>query len=181
MGRRLVLLPVFVTLILVGSAGGASASTRVTIRSAQVTGLGSVLVDARGRTLYTKATKSASCVVACAVTWPPVLVNGAAQAGAGPGLTAAKLGTIKRPDGYTQVTYNGFALYRYAADQKAGDVKGQAAGGVWFAVSPASGKPVKAAPADATKPGAPATNGGIGAGGEMEPYPSVAGGSGMMN
>ena len=44
---------------------------------------------------------------------------------AGPGVLLSKLGTIKRPDGGLQVTYHGLALYRYAPDRKAGDVKGQ--------------------------------------------------------
>ena len=34
---------------------------------------------------------------------------------AGAGISAAKLSTVKRPDGSTQVTYAGFPLYRYWA------------------------------------------------------------------
>ena len=42
-----------------------------------------------------------------AKVWPPLLVKAGAKPTVGPGLSAAKLGTIKRPDGGTQVTYNG--------------------------------------------------------------------------
>jgi hypothetical protein len=50
-------------------------------------------------------------------------------------VSAAKLSTVKRPDGGTQVTYAGLPLYRYAADKKPGDVKGQGVEGTWFAVT----------------------------------------------
>jgi Secreted repeat of unknown function len=58
-------------------------------------------------------------------------------------VTAAKLGTIKRPDGRLQVTYNGLALYRYDDDKKAGQAKGQGEAGIWYAITPA-GKITKA-------------------------------------
>ena len=51
--------------------------------------------------------------------FPPLTVTGAKPA-AGPGLDASKLGTHKRPDGLVQVTYNGFALYRYEYDTEWG-------------------------------------------------------------
>ena len=177
---------VLLMLVGVGGAFAAVTSTRVTIQSGKVTGLGSVLVNANGLTLYhmtSEAKRSISCTVVCAATWPPLLVTGAAKPVAGSGLVASKIGTIKRPDGDVQVTYNGFALYRYAADKKAGDAKGQALGGVWYAIRPSSGKIVKTAlnvTAGASTSGA-STNGG--GGGEMDPpYPSMgAGMSGAMS
>lgn len=51
----------------------------------------------------------------------------------------ALLGTTKRGDGTTQVTYKGHPLYTYAGDQKAGDTNGQgvsAYGAKWYAVTP---------------------------------------------
>jgi predicted lipoprotein with Yx(FWY)xxD motif len=59
---------------------------------------------------------------------------------AGSGATASMLGTTKRSDGQPQVTYNGHPLYRFAADNAAGDTNGEgitAFGAAWFAVSPA--------------------------------------------
>jgi predicted lipoprotein with Yx(FWY)xxD motif len=96
---------------------------------------------------------------ACAALWSPVLVSGSAKPTAGAGLTAAKLGTIKRPGGQVQVTYNGLPLYRYSPDKKSGEVLGEDVGGVWFAVS-SVGKIVKHAPAATTTP--TTTSGGYG-------------------
>ena len=110
--------------------------------------LGSILVDGEGRTLY-HFTKDVNGTIAytgtCASTWPPFVVTGAApQAPAGGGTVA----TVTRPDGGTQVTFNGAPLYRYSGDSKAGDTNGQGIGGLWFVVSPtaAATTPTTAAP-----------------------------------
>jgi predicted lipoprotein with Yx(FWY)xxD motif len=105
------------------------------------TRLGQVLVDSNGLTVYlfladssaTSACNSASCVQ----YWPPVLTNGAPQAGTG--VNASLLGTIARADGTTQVTYAGHPLYRFVTDKVAGDETGQgvnAFGAPWYVVSP---------------------------------------------
>jgi predicted lipoprotein with Yx(FWY)xxD motif len=102
---------------------------------------GQVLVDSNGLTVYlfladnstTSNCNSASCVQ----YWPPVLTSGAPQAGAG--LNASLLGTIKRSDGTTQVTYAGHPLYRFVSDKAASDETGQgvnAFGAPWYVVSP---------------------------------------------
>ena len=67
------------------------------------------------------------------------------------------LGTTTRPDGNSQVTYNGVPLYYFANDEKPGDTNGQTVGDVWFVVDPiggAVGMPESAAPtpAPATSP-----------------------------
>ena len=77
------------------------------------------------------------CTAACAKFWPPLVVPRGTKPKAGAGISAAKLSTVKRPDGTTQVTYAGFPLYRYSGDTKAGDVKGQGFQGVWHAVTSA--------------------------------------------
>jgi predicted lipoprotein with Yx(FWY)xxD motif len=100
-----------------------------------------VLVDAQGFTLYlfTKDTGTTSnCSGGCATAWPPTLSTGAPVAGNG--LDATLLGTTKRADGATQVTYNGHPLYRFAADKAPGDSKGQGSGGFWYMVSAAGDK-----------------------------------------
>lgn len=113
---------------------------------AATTSLGSVLVGVDGRTVYlfTKDKGgSSTCTQACAAAWPPVLTAGAPQAGTG--VRADLLGTVRREDGGTQVTYNKHPLYYYAKDQKAGDVTGQNVrdfGGEWYAVTP-DGKKAK--------------------------------------
>ena len=115
-----------------------------TVGTTDVSGLGKILVDSTGRTVYLfeKDTgPKSTCSGACAAEWPPVTTTG--KPSAGNGLTASMLGTTKRSDGATQVTYNGHPLYRYAGDSKAGDTKGQGLdffGGEWYVLSPAGHK-----------------------------------------
>src|SRR5207248_110901 len=81
------------------------------------------VVSATGRTLYhyTDETKGkVDCAGACVKLWPPLVVKSGAKPVAGPGITASKLGVMKRPDGTFQVTYGGLGLYTYAGDKKAG-------------------------------------------------------------
>ena len=117
------------------STGGDGASAG-TVAVAE-TSLGEVLVDGEGMTLYLFTNDSggaSSCSGGCAETWPPLTVDG--EPAGGEGVDAAKLGTIDRDDGSTQVTYNGHPLYLYQADSAPGDVNGQGVGGVWYAVTP---------------------------------------------
>jgi predicted lipoprotein with Yx(FWY)xxD motif len=102
--------------------------------------VGEILVDAGGRTLYLftpDAQGASTCVDACADAWPPLLTSG--DPVAGPGAEVEQLGTVERADGGLQVTYGGWPLYLFAGDGAAGDVTGQAQGGVWFVVSPEGG------------------------------------------
>ena len=118
---------------------GSGGSSTVAVSDAG--SLGKILVDSQGRTVYLfeKDTGAMStCSGACAQEWPPVAAS--AKPTAGDGLSASKLGTTKRSDGTTQVTYNGHPLYLYSGDQKSGDTAGQGLdffGGKWYVVSPA--------------------------------------------
>jgi predicted lipoprotein with Yx(FWY)xxD motif len=105
-----------------------------------------MLVDGRGRTLYLfeadKGTAS-RCDGACASVWPPLTTAGSPVAGAG--VSASKLGTAKRGDGTTEVTYHGHPLYTYAGDSPPGQTTGQGSddfGAEWYAVS-AAGTPIE--------------------------------------
>jgi predicted lipoprotein with Yx(FWY)xxD motif len=107
---------------------------------------GKVLVDGNGRTLYLfeadKGTMS-KCDGACAAAWPPLTSSGKPTAGAG--VNASKLGTTKRPDGTTGVTYAGHPLYTYAGDTAKGQTAGEGLtdyGAEWYALS-AAGKTVE--------------------------------------
>ncbi|HET6835053.1 MAG TPA: hypothetical protein VFH30_14355 [Acidimicrobiales bacterium] len=105
------------------------------------TDLGTILVDADGRTLYLfmpDAQGASTCVDSCAATWPAL----PGPATAGDGADEALLGTADRPDdGSAQVTYNGWPLYHFASDAAPGDTNGQGIGDVWFVVD-ASGNAV---------------------------------------
>ena len=76
---------------------------------------GPILFDRRGQAIYLfdkEKSARADCYDACAAAWPPVLTKGDPQAGKG--IRQRLLGTTKREDGTTQVTYNGHPLYFYA-------------------------------------------------------------------
>ena len=117
----------------VAAAVAAAAPPSLTVvHSAQNSSLGTILVSASGRTLYHYSSDRknvATCLGSCAASWPPLVVAAGAKPVAGPGVTASWLGTFKRTDGKTQVTYRGMPLYLYAADKKAGDAKGQGKAG----------------------------------------------------
>jgi len=105
--------------------------------------LGTYLEDARGHALYEfkhdKHGKS-SCYSPCSTYWPPLLTHG--KPVAGHGVSASKLGTVKRKDGSRQVTYSGHPLYAYTGDTKANQTNGEgstAFGGEWYVMG-AKGK-----------------------------------------
>ena len=98
--------------------------------------LGAILVDSGGNTLYlfTDDERGVSnCYQGCAAAWPPLLTAG--DPTGGEGVPAGRVGTATREDGSTQVTYNGWPLYHFAADEAPSDMMGQNVGGMFFAVS----------------------------------------------
>jgi predicted lipoprotein with Yx(FWY)xxD motif len=121
------------------SEGGGSG----TIAGAEVEGLGTVLADAEGMTVYLytpdKGTTS-TCYGGCESAWPPVVAEGKPSAGEGAMSTA--LGTTKRKDGTMQVTYNGHPLYTFTGDTAPGEAVGQENDGTWFVLDE-SGEAVK--------------------------------------
>ena len=106
--------------------------------------VGTILVDANGRTLYLfekDQPNQSACAGACASAWPIDHTSAAPKAGGQ--VKASLLGTIKRGDGTTQVTYNQQPLYYYAGDTAAGQLNGQgvdAFGGGWDVLSPSGNK-----------------------------------------
>ncbi len=123
--------------VAVASAGGpppAEAGASVTLKTATIGGV-TVLTNASGLTLYWFAPDTAGtskCTGSCAAYWPPV--TGSPQAG--PGVTG-KLGTITRPDGAVQATYDGHPLYTYLGDSGPGQARGNNLnlhGGLWYEV-----------------------------------------------
>jgi predicted lipoprotein with Yx(FWY)xxD motif len=106
-------------------------------------GLGDILVDADGRTLYAflkDVDGKPTCQDACAKAWPAALVSG--KAVAGEGIDANIITTVATPDGKTQLKAGKWPLYRFSGDAAAGDTNGQGSGGNWFVVGK-DGKPIK--------------------------------------
>jgi predicted lipoprotein with Yx(FWY)xxD motif len=102
--------------------------------------LGKIITDGNGRTLYDfpidKGTMSV-CYGACASLWPPYTTN--AKPVAGPGVSQALIGTTRRHDGSTEVTYADHPLYYYAPDRSQGQISGQALnqfGAPWYVLAP---------------------------------------------
>jgi predicted lipoprotein with Yx(FWY)xxD motif len=110
-------------------------------------GLGQVLVDAQGHTLYAFSKDSgerSACTGRCAKAWPPLLVaHGEPEPSNGAG--ASRLGTITLPGGKRQVTYAGHPLYSFIGDKQPGQANGNgssAFGGTWTALK-GSGAPAR--------------------------------------
>ncbi|APX18195.1 MULTISPECIES: COG4315 family predicted lipoprotein [Phaeobacter] len=85
------------------------------------------LLAENGMSLYTfdKDKKNTSvCYDACAVKWPPYLVDQGAGAKDG-------LKKIKRKDGAMQWAKDGAPLYFWQGDKAPGDTSGDGVGGVW--------------------------------------------------
>lgn len=119
------------------AAASPAADDSAELKVSQTAELGSFLVDQNGKTLYlfTKDEPGVSnCAGECLVNWPPYKTVKPPKAD--DGVDQAKLGTITLADGSLQVTYNGWPLYYFIGDQKAGDVAGQNVGEVWFVVPP---------------------------------------------
>ena len=98
---------------------------------------GYVLATAAGRTVYwygkdVKGSGKSACVDGCLSAWPAV--TGKPFVAKGVQLASA-LGSITRPGGAVQATYNGHPLYTYAADTAVGETSGDGEGGVWHIVT----------------------------------------------
>lgn len=104
--------------------------------------LGSVVLDGQGFTLYrfdndNPEPPTSTCTDECSSQWPPVLVS---EKITFQNLDPATLGAVNRQDGTQQVTVGGWPVYRFADDEVPGQILGQGAQGVWFAVAPNGGK-----------------------------------------
>jgi predicted lipoprotein with Yx(FWY)xxD motif len=119
-------------------AGGVASGVELTVREAP--GLGPVVVDGEGYTLYrfdqdTARPPEATCVAECARTWPPVVADPEGALGLD-GIDQSTVAFVQRPDGDSQVTIGGWPVYRYSGDTVPGTTTGQGVDDTWFAVTP---------------------------------------------
>lgn len=108
-----------------GSAGPEPASVAKT-------GLGEVLADGAGMTLYTFAKDTpavSNCYGKCAELWPPLMAAADAQ-------PQGLYGVIARKDGSRQWAYQGMPLYGWVKDKQPGDTSGDGVKGVWSVARP---------------------------------------------
>lgn len=112
-------------------------TTKRVVREANNQALGhTVLIANNGLTLYSLSVEKHGnfiCTGSCLADWHPLVV----AAGVKPTGPVA-LGTIKRPDGKRQVTFEGRPLYTFDGDSKRGDAKGEGIKdvGTWHAAAP---------------------------------------------
>lgn len=82
-----------------------------------------VLTTLKGKTLYSLSVETKGkfiCTGSCLASWTPLtLPHGVKPKG------PVKLGTVKRPDGKTQVTFKGRPLYSFNGDVKRGEANGE--------------------------------------------------------
>jgi predicted lipoprotein with Yx(FWY)xxD motif len=102
--------------------------------------LGTILTDAKGMTLYRLSGESAGKFICtskvCLAAWHPLFTTPGSK------LTGANLlGTVQRPDGSQQVTYNGQPLYTFAPDKQPGQTSGEGVKdvGTWNTLKVAGG------------------------------------------
>jgi predicted lipoprotein with Yx(FWY)xxD motif len=140
---------------------GASSAASATISAKSVPGVGAVLVNGQGQTLYMLTSEKGgkiTCTQAngCTQAWPEtVLTDGATTAKAGGGVQSSLLGTVKDAGGNLEVTYNHWPLYTFSGDSGPGAAKGQGLtsfGGTWYVLN-RSGNPVTSRPSAHASPG----------------------------
>jgi predicted lipoprotein with Yx(FWY)xxD motif len=122
------------------TGAAAPAGDQPGLTAKEVGDLGTVLVDQGGYTLYRFDNDKANppttkCVDACATKWPPFTVDRSAKIRV-EGVEDAAIGLLERPDGKTQLTIKGWAVYRYSGDKAPGATDGQGVGGTWYAITP---------------------------------------------
>jgi predicted lipoprotein with Yx(FWY)xxD motif len=134
-----------------GTTGHAKRAKVVRVSTRKVQGLGQVLVDARGHTLYMfvpDKRRKVTCTGSCAIAWPPLKLPKGGKLVAGGKAKQKLLGSDRDPAGGRVVTYARWPLYTYVADTKPGAATGQALnanGGLWYVISP-SGKVLRKKP-----------------------------------
>ncbi len=138
------------------AAGVANAATSGVVSTTRNAQFGTILVS--GNAVYTLRATKVPCGTACLKVWPEVLLpKGVTTTTAGPGVNAARLGTVKRSGGSLQVTYRGKPLYYFFKDTRPDQVGGNLTDkwGKWSVV-------VTVKPAHGSSGGTPTTSAGSG-------------------
>ena len=127
------------------STSSTPAAKAVEVSTRTLPGLGSVVVNAQGRTLYVFApdkAKKVTCVGGCAAVWPPLALSSGQKPVVSGQAKSSLVGSDPNPAGGRTVTYAGWPLYTYVTDTSPGTARGQAInlnGGLWDVIAP-SGK-----------------------------------------
>lgn len=111
-----------------GGSKPAAAGDTVSLKS--VSGVGAVLVDSKGFALYSpdqEKSGTVRCIGSCTAIWIPLTLSKGVSAPTASASLMSKLGTVMRPDGKSQVTFDGKPLYRFSPDDSPGKVTGNGA------------------------------------------------------
>ena len=103
-------------------AANAGAKTKTTVKVATVPGVGAVLVDTSGKTLYTLTDAdgaAVACTDACLQAWPAAMVSATAKVKAPKGVKS--LSTTSD----NQITWKSLPLYTFAGDTKSKVANGE--------------------------------------------------------
>jgi predicted lipoprotein with Yx(FWY)xxD motif len=123
---------------------------------------GQILVDSHGKSLYVFDNDTASkiaCTTGCVSLWPPLVVPNGSSAPTVSGVMA-KVGTVMRPDGTTQLTSDGRPLYTFKLDTAAGQVRGDGFAKLWHvALATGNGSPPAVATTPTTAPSSSSSGG----------------------
>lgn len=125
--------------VLAARKAAASGLTTVVVERSQ--SWGQILALSGNWTVYRLTSDrkdDTTCTGGCTKVWPPVLLAHGQAKPMGVGL--GHLGALKRPDGSSQVTYEGVPLYRFVGDIRAGQVTGNGKDkfGQWWVVDPSN-------------------------------------------
>jgi predicted lipoprotein with Yx(FWY)xxD motif len=135
------------------TTAASAAAPGTAFSTANVTGLGTVVVDGRGRTVYLLTSGGTTNVICddasgCTKVWPDLaLPAGTTAATAGAGTQASLFGTMKLASGESYPTYKGWLMYEFTGDSGPAQGHGEGIhsfGGTWYAISP-TGNPITAA------------------------------------
>ena len=108
------------------SASASPARGTETVSIKAIGGFDGVLVDSQGAALYTSdkdTAKKIACTDGCATMWLPLAAPASGQPTSSDSSIGEKLGTVQRPDGTSQVTFDGNPLYSFV-DDGTGEVTG---------------------------------------------------------
>jgi predicted lipoprotein with Yx(FWY)xxD motif len=117
------------------SAAGAKTKTKTTVKVATVPGLGAVLVDSAGKTLYTLTDANGAaveCTGQCLSAWPAAMVSATAKVKAPKGVKA-----LSATSDTHQITWKDLPLYTFAGDASTKVANGEGIasfGGTWHVV-----------------------------------------------
>jgi predicted lipoprotein with Yx(FWY)xxD motif len=135
------------------AAQTSSSSSSATVVKTASNSLGTILVDSQGMTLYHLSGevngKFICTSTACLGIWHPLIAPSSSVPS-----SVGSLGTVKRPEGSTQVTYKGTPLYTFTGDKQAGETNGQGIKdvGVWSAVTTSSSSTAAASTSSSSEP-----------------------------